>query len=272
MSERHDNRLVKTFAELRAAGKKTLIPFLTGGYPDMTTTAALLRDWERRGVRVCEVGFPFSDSIADGPTIQESYYAALDAGATSEGIFKTVADYRAAGGAMALVAMVSDSIVYRHSSEAFAAQAAEAGFDALLVPDMPLEETGAVTPAAEKHGLCEIMLIAPTTPPERRVEIACRSQGFVYFMSVAGITGERAALPPETLAAVAELRKHTDTPICVGFGISNAEMVAEVCRAADGAIVGSAIVKRIAHAAESGSETLADDIGAFVADLMSGTS
>ena len=271
MAELQNNRLVKTLAELRAAGKKTLIPFLTGGHPDMATTAALLRDFESRGVRVCEIGFPFSDSIADGPTIQESYYAALDTGATSEVIFKTVAGYRAAGGAMALVAMVSDSIVHRHGSETFAARAAEAGFDALLVPDMPLEEAGAVTPAAEKHGLCEIMLIAPTTPPERRVEIARRSQGFVYFMSVAGITGERTALSPETLDAVAELRTHTDTPICVGFGISNAEMVAEVCKVADGAIVGSAIVNRVARAAESGSKTLVNDIGAFVADLMAGT-
>ncbi|MCE5326765.1 MAG: tryptophan synthase subunit alpha [Planctomycetaceae bacterium] len=263
------NRLVKNFAALRASGKRTMVPFLTAGYPDLATTAALLAEIEQRGVKICEIGFPFSDSIADGPTIQSSYYHALDGGVTCEGTFEMVAAYRSSGGKMALVAMVSDSIVYRRGYEGFAAAAAAAGFDALLIPDLPLEEAQKVAPVAAAHGLCCIMLVAPTSTAARREQIARSSSGFVYYMSVAGITGARTALPPETLSAVAELKTKTDTPICVGFGISTPEMVAEVCKVADGAIVGSAIVGRIAQAAAN-KETLVKDVGDFVAELLAG--
>ncbi len=266
----NDNRLVKSFAALRAAGKRTMVPFLTAGYPDLKTTGALLAEIESRGVKVCELGFPFSDSIADGPTIQSSYYHALDGGVTCEGIFEMVAAYRSAGGKMALVAMVSDSIVYRRGYEGFAAAAAAAGFDALLIPDLPLEEALRVLPIATAAGLCCIMLVAPTSTASRREQIARSSTGFVYYMSVAGITGTRTALPPATLAAVSELKTKTDTPICVGFGISTPEMVAEVCKAADGAIVGSAIVAQIAKRTASDPKTLVKEIGNFVAELLAG--
>ncbi|NLF30771.1 MAG: tryptophan synthase subunit alpha, partial [Planctomycetes bacterium] len=123
-------------------------------------------------------------------------------------------------------------------------------------------------PIAAEAGLSLIGLIAPTTPPARRVEIAARSRGFIYYISVAGITGERTALPAATIDAVAELRRHTDTPICVGFGISNADTVAEVCRVADGAIVGSAIVHRITDLKDRPPAAVAKDVGAFVAELM----
>jgi tryptophan synthase alpha chain len=272
------DRITKTLNELRSAGKKALLPFITAGYPDLDTTAALLRDFAARGVRICELGIPFSDPIADGPVIQASYTDALAGGVTSEKIFETVRRFRAAGNPqsairnpqLGVIAMVSYSIVFKHDPAVYLDQARAAGIDGLIVPDLPLDEAAALEGPAAARGLCNIMLIAPTTPPARRIEIARRSRGFIYYMSVAGITGERDRLPKATIAAVAELRRYTDTPICVGFGVSNAATVAEVCKVADGAIVGSAIVKRIAEAAKQGlsrQETVAR-VGQFVGELL----
>ena len=266
-----DNRLVKTFAEMRAAGGKALAPFITAGYPDLATTEALLAEFARRGVRVCELGFPFSDPVADGPIIQASYTEALAAGVTSVKIFEMVRRFRAAGGdRIALLAMVSYSIVYRRGVRAFFAGASEAGFDGLIIPDLPLEEAGQVEALAVAAGLANVMLIAPTTPPARRLRIAGHSRGFIYFISVAGITGERNKLPTETIDAVADLRKHTGTPVCVGFGIADARTVEEVCRAADGAIVGSAIVHRIQDAVSKGAprDAIVRQIGEFIGELL----
>ncbi len=263
-----DNRIVRAFADLRSSGRKTLMPFLTAGYPDLETTAAMLADFERRGVRIVELGFPFSDPIADGPVIQASYTAALAADVHSEGIFQMVRRYRAGGGALCLMAMVSYSIVFRHGVEGYLKAAADAGFDGTIIPDLPLEEAGAVEPLAAAAGLANVMLIAPTSPPPRRVEIARHSRGFIYYISVAGITGERERLPEATIRAVAELRRQTDTPICVGFGISNPATVGHVCAVADGAIVGSAIVHRISDHKDAPRDRLVKSIGEFVAELL----
>ena len=268
MSTLQDNRFLRTFADLQASGAKALMPFLTAGYPNIDATGALLKDFESRGVRICEVGFPFSDPIADGPTIQASYTKALAAGLTVRDILDMVAAYRADGGEMALAAMVSYSIVFRHETEAFLAQLVASGFDACIIPDLPLDEAAVAESLAAAAGLCNVMLIAPTTPPERRVEIARHCRGFTYFVSVTGITGERVSLPPETIAAVAELRKHTDTPICVGFGISNADTVKTVCDAADGAIVGSAIIHRITDAMDLPTDQMVAKVGDFVSELL----
>ncbi len=298
MSELDRNRLVCAFAELRAAGRKALLPFLTAGFPDLETTEALLHELSRRGVRMCELGFPFSDPVADGPVIQASYTRALERGVTSERVFEMVRRFRAAeakqsaarpGAArsasrrrfpdrqlsmvnrpLALTAMVSYTIVYRHGVQAFLQEAASAGFDGTIVPDLPLEEAGEFQARAEEAGLAGVLLISPTTPPERRVEIARRSRGFLYFISVAGITGERKGLPQSTIDAVAELRRRTDTPVCVGFGISGPQTVRQVCRVADGAIVGSAIVRRIADLAAAGApqKKLVSEVGEFVGELL----
>jgi len=274
MADLSANRITRTFAELRSEGKRTLAPFLTAGYPDLATTEALLRDIEARGVRVCELGIPFSDPIADGPTIQASYTAALATQLRVADVFEMVRRYRSApaaggpGGEMALIAMVSYSIVHRHGVKPFLAAAAGAGLDGLIVPDLPLEEAPGLEPLADEQGLANVMLIAPTTPPARQLEIARHSRGFIYFVSVAGITGERRRLPDETIAAVAELRRHTDTPVCIGFGVSTPEMVARVCEVADGAIVGSAIVHRITDHKDAPRDRLVAEVGAFVAQLL----
>ena len=268
MSKLDDNRIVKTFAELRSAGKQTLLPFVTAGYPDLHATEAILNELQNRGARICEIGVPFSDPIADGPTIQASYTAALENGVCSDEIFKTVQRFRDSGGSMALIAMVSYSIVYKHGVADYFQSAAEAGFDGLIIPDLSLEEAPNVEALASAAGLSNIMLIAPNTPPQRRLEIASHSRGFIYYISVAGITGERDRLPGEAIAAVEELRKHTDTPICVGFGISNPQTVADVCKAADGAIVGSAIVHRITDNKDRPPAQIAAAVGELVAQLM----
>jgi tryptophan synthase alpha chain len=303
-----DNRLTSAFADLRAAGRKTLLPFITAGYPDLETTAALLADFEARGVRICELGIPFSDPVADGPVIQASYTAALAGGVNTGKILDMVRAYRAGKdnspsrrpgatphaqslvaqpfqavqsgdaqpgkaappGQMALVAMVSYSIVFRHGVKDYFKDCAAAGIDGIIIPDLPLEEEIWIEPVAQATGLCNIMLIAPTTGPARRIEIARHSRGFVYYMSIAGITGERARLPQATIDGVRELRTHTDQPICVGFGISNAATVKTVCQVADGAIVGSAIVHRITDAVQAGvsrRETVLRT-GKFVSELL----
>ncbi len=268
MANLDSNRIMQTFAELRGAGKKTLAPFITAGHPDVETTEALLKDFESRGVRMCELGVPFSDPIADGPVIQNSYTQALEAGITSESIFETVRRYRSSGGEMALLAMVSYSIVYRHGVQKYLKAAHECGFDGVIIPDLSLEEAPGVEAIASGSSLANVMLIAPNTPAPRRLEIAQHSRGFIYFISITGITGERDTLPPETIRTVAELRTHTDTPICVGFGISNADMVKGVCEVADGAIVGSAIVHRINDAKDLPRDQLVAKVGDFIAELL----
>jgi len=288
MAELKDNRLVKAFAALRAAGAKMLLPFITAGWPDLAATEALLGEFAARGVRVCELGIPFSDPIADGPVIQASYTEALARGVDSDKIFEMVRRFRQASrereragsaqradgreeshDALAIVAMVSYSIVFRHGVEAYLLAAAEAGFDGLIVPDLPMEEADDFERLASARGLANVLLIAPTTPPDRQIEIAKHSRGFIYYISVAGITGERDRLPARTIAAVAELRTHTDTPVCVGFGISNPATVADVCRVADGAIVGSAIVHRITDAKDAPRAQLVRRVGDFVESLLS---
>ncbi len=269
MSKLENNRISKIFAERTAAGKKTLLPFITSGYPDIETTEALLHDFESRGCLICELGIPFSDPVADGPVIQASYTEALAGGVTSDKIFDMVRKYRSNGGQMALLAMVSYSIVYRHGVAEYLSAAAEVGIDGFIIPDLSLEEAAKVEQLTAERNLCNVMLIAPNTPPQRRLTIAGHSSGFIYFMSIAGITGERAKLPESTIEAVAELRTHIDTPVVVGFGISNAEMVETVCKVADGAIVGSAIVHKITDSKNAPRETLVKSVGDFVAELLS---
>ena len=270
MSDLSGNRIVKTFAELRATDKRTLMPFVTAGYPDLATTAALLSDFEARGVRIVEIGVPFSDPIADGPTIQASYTEALAGGVDCGHIFEMVRSYRDGGGELALVSMVSYSIVFKRGAGAYLDAAVEAGFDGLIVPDLPMEEAGDFEALAADRGLANILLIAPTSPTGRRAEIAAHCRGFIYYVSVAGITGERDKLPESTIQAVAELRKKVETPVCVGFGVSNADTVAHVCEVADGAIVGSAIIHRITDAIAAGltRDQLVAKVGDFVSELL----
>lgn len=224
------------------------MPFATAGDPDLGTTAGLLEAAQRAGASICEVGIPFSDPIADGPVIQASMSRALDAGIRVNQVFDTIAELRPKVD-LGLVAMVSYSIVHRLGIEAFVNQSKDAGFDGFIFPDLPLEESGPARAAVAEAGMILSMLIAPTTPIERAERIAAASTGFVYVVSRPGITGARSELPAELPARLERLRGVTDLPMAVGFGISSADQVRQVVSVADAAIVGSALVERVAKAA-----------------------
>lgn len=262
------NRIDDIFAELRAGGRKALMPFVCGGHPGPGVTGRLIRGAAAGGASIVEVGIPFSDPIADGPVIAAAMHAALAAGATAGSVIEEVAAERA-GLSVGVVAMVSISIISRMGGpSAFAERLAGAGFDGIIVPDLPLEESGDMRQAAAARGLVMSLLIAPTTPWARAEQIARACTGFVYLLARAGITGEQEGAP-EVRARVQKLRQATGLPIAVGFGISSPEHVRAVVRDADAAIVGSALVRRIGEAARAGSDPAAA-CEAFVRSLAGG--
>ncbi len=266
------NRIDALFAALRREKRRALMPFITAGDPDLETTRALIEEVVARGAAIVEVGLPYSDPIADGPVIAASYTRALRRGVRQSEILATVRAIRdAAGdGPMAttpLVAMGSYSIVHRQGVEAFLGQLAGAGFDGIIVPDLPVEESEGLAGLAAAVDLKLIQLITPTTPRERAVRIARSTSGFIYYVSIAGITGERRTLPPGLAENVAWLRGQTDLPVCIGFGIGSAEQVRELAPVADGLIVGSALVRRLADAAGRPRAEVVAEIGEFIAEL-----
>jgi len=269
------NRIDRIFQSLRAADPpgKALMPFITAGDPNMEVTGALLPALASAGASICEIGFPFSDPVADGPVIQASMTRALDRGASVHQIFETVAAQRDKVD-MGLVAMVSYSIVHRRGGSAFVREAKAAGFDGFIFPDLPLEESDRTIEAVREAGMICSLLIAPATPLQRAEKIAAACSGFVYVLSRAGITGEQAALPAELPQWVARLREVTELPIAVGFGISSAEQVRQVVQVADAAIVGSAIVRRMAEWGQAhpsaDTASLVEQTRRFVNDLAGG--
>ncbi len=261
------NRIDDTFARLRAEGGKAFMPFLTAGAPDLATTASLVRELARRGATMVELGLPYSDPVADGPTIQESYTKALAKGTRLDEIFQMVRGLRE-DCEIPIVLMGSFSLVSRRGADRFLDNAASAGADGVILPDLPLEEYEVVGPGTDARDLSHIMLIAPTTPWDRAERIARHTTGFLYVVSVAGITGERDKLPDELVERVRHLREITDLPVCVGFGISRPEHVAQVCSVADGAIVGSAIVRRIGAMEGRPTDEIVRDVGEYASELI----
>lgn len=237
------------FAELKQSGRKAFIPFITAGDPSMTMTCRLLERLDQAGSAIGEVGIPYSDPIADGPVIQASYTRALKAGIKLDGIFDGIRNVKPKL-SMPLVTMVSYAIIYRRGLDKFLDDAKAAGFEGAIVPDLLVEEAAAVQQACAKRDFNLIQLVTPTTTRERMLRIAECSSGFIYFVSVTGITGERTELPPALLDQVTWLRERTPVPICIGFGISRTEHVKLLAPVADGLIVGSALVRRYADAAD----------------------
>ena len=208
------------FAANRAAGRKAVAPFVTAGDPDAATSVAVIEAIGRAGASLCELGVPYSDPIADGPVIQTSYTRALSKGTTLEGVFGIA---REATGrvSMPILAMASYSLVYRRGIDRFVADAVAAGLTGFVVPDLPVEESDDLDSACRAAGLALVRLVTPTTPPERAAAIAARSTGFLYCVSVAGVTGARTELPPGLVDRVKWLRSQTYVPILVGFGIAS---------------------------------------------------
>ncbi len=266
-------RIEKRLREAAGGNSGVLLPYFTSGYPDVETTGKFIQAADALGVPVIELGVPYSDSIADGPVIQASFHSVLARGQTLEDTFSIVSGVRASL-RCAIVAMVSYSILHRTGVEAFCERAASAGFDGLIVPDVPVEEAPPVSAATCRAGLGYVGLVAPTTTPARREAIARASTGFIYQIAVAGTTGERLTIPTGLHEEVSRLRDVSGLPVCVGFGVSTAEHVRAICELADGAIVGSAIIRRIREALEArvDSTALIAGISAFLSELISGVS
>lgn len=255
------------FKKLRAENRKALMPFVTAGDPDLQFTAALVRHLAGRGASMFELGIPYSDPVADGPVIQESFTRALARHVHVNEIFEM------AGGVTReidapLVTMLSYSIIYRRGLENYVKTAKAAGIAGAIVPDLPADESEELAAICRREDFSLIHLITPTTAPDRARRIAERTTGFIYYVSVTGITGERTELPPEIVDNVAALREITDLPICIGFGISRPEHIRMLSPVADGLIVGSAVVRRIAETATKPREQVITEIGDYVAELL----
>ena len=260
-------RLADRLASIAADGRKALAPFVVAGDPDLDATLAVLEALDRAGAAVCELGVPYSDPIADGPVIQASYTRALAAGFTLEKFFALVA--RATSRVqMPILAMVSYSIIFRRGIDRFVADAAASGLAGLIVPDLPLEESDLLDAACRGADLALVRLVTPTTPSDRAEEIARRSTGFLYCVSVAGVTGARTELPAGLVERVAWLRSKAGVPVFVGFGVSSPEQVQALSKVADGAIVGSALVRRVEELAPQGRAAIAAGVERYVADLV----
>jgi tryptophan synthase alpha chain len=228
------------------------MPFVTAGDPDLATTERVVLDLAERRVDLIEIGFPYSDPIADGPVIQASYTRALARRLHVGEIFtsiKSVVD-RAPAPLPPLVAMVAYAIIFRMGPEKFVREAGRAGFAGLIVPDLPADEAGGLAALARTGGLDLIQLIAPTTTPERSERILATASGFLYCISVAGTTGVRESLPAELRTQLEWLKTRTKLPLAVGFGISRPDQVESLRGLADGVIVGSAIVRHLAAISE----------------------
>jgi tryptophan synthase alpha chain len=269
------NPIDSLFSRLRDTGRKAFIPFLTAGDPDVAGTLRLTRALAGAGASLVELGFPYSDPVADGPVIQASYTRALDRGVKFADMLacgrQAAAAPELAGGKVPVVAMLAYSLVHRRGAASFVDQALAAGFSGAIVPDLPLEEAADLARLARERDFKLIQLVTPTTPRERAREIARLSTGFLYCVSVTGITGTRDRLPEELLTQLAWLRQETDLPLCVGFGISKPEHVRTLRDVADGIIVGSAIVRQVEvqRSLEETAAAVAELARSLVAELNS---
>ncbi|MEM7145519.1 MAG: tryptophan synthase subunit alpha [Verrucomicrobiota bacterium] len=259
------NRIDNTFATLNEDGKTAFIPYICAGDPSLDETAAILEALHAANVDLIELGIPFSDPLADGPVIQSAAQRALDAGATVPHVLNLIKNFRKTSN-IPIVLFTYLNPVYTYGYEQFHHDAAAAGADGVLVLDLPPQEAEANRELAESAELKHIRLIAPTTPPHRIPEITNTGDGFVYYVSREGVTGERTSLSGNIEKQVATIKEHTNLPVAVGFGISTPEQAASVAQAADGVVVGSAIVKTVSQHLDD--PALADKVGAFVKPLV----
>jgi len=258
------NRIEKRFKLLKACNKKAFIVFITAGFPDLATTEKLVLELDRRGVDIIELGVPFSDPMADGPTIQEASFAALKKKTNLKQILDLVKRARKKT-QMPICLMTYYNPVFAFGDAQFARKAVACGVDGIIVPDLPPEEGKGLIKYSAKAGLDTVFFISPTTSLERAKLVAKASRGFIYYVSFTGVTGARQGLPKDLLAKLRQIKKHTQKPLCVGFGVSTNQQVRDVFKVADGVIVGSAIVKKIKE--NIGKKNLVQRVGDFVSHL-----
>jgi tryptophan synthase alpha chain len=257
-------RLSDRFARLGRAGEKALVPFVTAGDPDLATTAELVIAMAEAGADAIELGVPFSDPIADGPTIQRASERALAGGTTLRRILALVKQLRPQV-EIPLLLMGYANPFYALGPEGFAQEAAAAGVDGVICPDLPPEEGADLYGALEKAGIDAVLLAAPTTTPKRLALLVERTRGFLYCVSLTGVTGARTALAQGVEASVRAAKALRDVPVCVGFGVSTAAHAAEIGRYADGVVVGGAVVERIERAKSR--DAAVTDVARFIAEL-----
>lgn len=245
------------------------IPFLTAGDPTISTATDIILDLDKRGADIVELGFPYSDPIADGPVIQASYNRVLSNGITIDNIFDLTKNVREKSD-IPIVSMVSYSIVYRFGYKKFIDMAQSAGIDGATIPDLPVEEADEIFDIGKEKDFKIVCFVAPTTTDKRLDIITKKSAGFLYYISVVGITGIRKDLPDDISQNIAKLRIKTNTPIAVGFGVSTPEQANTIGQIADGVIVGSAIVKEIEKNKEKSNDKLINHIGEFTEKLILG--
>ena len=247
-------RIELAFKRAREDGRTALMPYITAGDPPVPALDDLIVAIAESGADIIEIGVPFSDPIADGPVIASAMFRALEQGMTPAEVLAQVARARSRTD-VALVAMVSDSIVAHRGRTTFVSEAANAGLDGLIVPDADTADLEDLESACSEHGLALILLVAPTSSDARQAELVSHASGFIYLLARAGVTGERSEAP-DISGRVAALRAHTSLPIGVGFGIATAEHVEAVGNSADGAIVGSALVRHLHEAHQTGEDVL----------------
>ena len=245
-------RIAARFAELSAAKRAGFIPFITAGDPDQETSLAILKQLPQAGADLIELGMPFSDPMADGPAIQASSLRALKSGMTVKGTLSLVEGFRREDDMTPIVLMGYYNPIHAYGVENFVRDASRAGVDGLIVVDLGPEEDSVLRLPAAKTGLAIVRLATPTTDDERLGAVLDGASGFLYYVSVAGVTGTKAFTEEDVKSAILRIKRATDLPCAVGFGIRTAESAAAIARIADGAVVGSAIVSRIAEAARSG--------------------
>jgi tryptophan synthase alpha chain len=244
-------RIDKTFAALRREGRAGLVTFITAGDPDYDTSLAMLKGLPAAGADVIELGMPFSDPMADGPAIQASSQRALRAGQTMKKTLSMVREFRAEDDTTPIVLMGYYNPIYVYPVDRFIADAVDAGADGLIVVDVPPEEDEELRPAANAGGLDIIRLATPTTDAKRLPAVLANTSGFVYYVSIAGITGTAAPDIASVGAHVGRIKAHTDLPIAVGFGVKTEQQVSELAGIAEGVVVGSALVSAVAESLDA---------------------
>lgn len=255
------NPFAARFAAWRAAGHTALVPYLTAGFPTPDATLDLLRRYARAGADIIELGVPFSDPVADGPTIQRASQIALDQHASLEWTLAQLRAFRATHDTPVVIFSYLNP-VFSYGAERFIAEAIDAGAQGVLLTDLPLDGDAALESALENSPLALIRMIAPSTTPERARAIAARAQGFLYYVARMGVTGARTDIDAGLASGVRELRAHSSVPVCVGFGISTPAQAAAVGGTADGVVVGSALIDAIEAGGPDRAEALLSSLRA----------
>ena len=258
------NRIDKKFKELKKQGKKAFIPFIMAGDPSLAITKKLVFELDKQGADIIELGVPFSDPIADGPTIQKASERGLKSKTTLTSVFNLVRNARYEI-QTPIVFLIYYNLVFHYGLERFVNSAVSSGIDGVVIPDLPPEESGGLCKIAKKNKFSIIHLLAPTSSIDRIKKVSSASSGFIYYVSLTGTTGARKKLPKELGASLKNIKNITKVPVCVGFGVSTKKQVREVQKVADGAIVGSAIVKIIEK--NIGKKDLVKKVGSFVRNL-----